>query len=237
MCPALTFQQRIIGCLSCLVIGFFLSMGSTFRLIKLLEGDPEPFAIMYTIGNVIGLLSTCFLYGPVSQMKQMFAPTRWETRFAVYVGDHRRQSQRLHMVDIVICFAWRLLATGIYLFFMALTLFLAFYKGDIPVRILWLVLSIFCQFLALIWYTLSYIPFAREIAANLCQQTCCKGMCASQVGACLCDIMCFNLRVIYCLCARPWVLVLVRRSLNHQRIFHIFAIYVNQEEDSFWTVL
>ena len=58
--PTLTFQQRIIGCLTCLLIGFILSMGSTFRLMKLIEGDPEPFATMYTIGNIVGLMSTCF---------------------------------------------------------------------------------------------------------------------------------------------------------------------------------
>jgi hypothetical protein len=76
VCPTLTFQQRITGCLVCLMVGFLISMGSTFRLIKLVEGDPEPFAIMYTVGNVLGICSTCFLYGPVSQMKQMFASTR-----------------------------------------------------------------------------------------------------------------------------------------------------------------
>ena len=76
VCPSLTFQQRIIGCLTCLVVGFLISMGSTFRLIKLLEGDPEPFAVMYTIGNILGICSTCFLYGPMSQVKQMFAATR-----------------------------------------------------------------------------------------------------------------------------------------------------------------
>jgi hypothetical protein len=63
---------------------------------------------------------------------------------------------------------------------MGLTLFLAFYPGDIPVRIMWLVFSIFCQFLALVWYTMSYIPFARQIAINICQQTCCKDICVPQ---------------------------------------------------------
>eukprot|EP01032_Pedospumella_encystans_P032166 gene32166-36312_t len=98
-------------------------MGSTFRLIKLMEGDPEPFATMYTIGNIVGLFSTCFLYGPVSQVKQMFAPTR-------------------------------LVATAVYLFFMATTLLLAFYPEYIPVRVMWLLISIFFQFLALVWYNL-----------------------------------------------------------------------------------
>jgi hypothetical protein len=81
---------------------------------------------------------------------------------------------------------FRLVATGIYLFFMGLTLFLAFYPGDIPVRIMWLVFSIFCQFLALVWYTMSYIPFARQIAINICQQTCCKDVCVPQQVRALC---------------------------------------------------
>eukprot|EP00981_Chlorochromonas_danica_P005226 scaffold1046_cov162-Ochromonas_danica.AAC.56 len=74
-CPKLTLQQRLAGCLICITLGFIISMGSTFRLVKLLEGDPEPFAIMYTIGNLLGLFSTCFLYGPLAQMKKMFAST------------------------------------------------------------------------------------------------------------------------------------------------------------------
>jgi hypothetical protein len=58
-------------------VGFLLSLGSTFRLLQLLKGNPEPFATMYTIGNIIGMCSTCFLYGPWSQAKKMFAPTRY----------------------------------------------------------------------------------------------------------------------------------------------------------------
>jgi len=77
MCPKLSLQQRLTGCLICMGLGFFISMGSTFRLVKLLKGDPEPFAVMYTIGNLLGLFSTCFLYGPTSQVKKMFATTRY----------------------------------------------------------------------------------------------------------------------------------------------------------------
>jgi hypothetical protein len=83
--PAMSLQHRIIGCLVCLVVGFIISMGSTFRLIKLMEGDPEPFAVMYTIGNVLGLCSTCFLYGPWAQMKQMFAPTRYRSSLELFI--------------------------------------------------------------------------------------------------------------------------------------------------------
>jgi hypothetical protein len=76
VCPAMTYQQRIIGCVSCMLLGFFLSLGSLFRLVALIEGDPVPFAMMYSLGNIIGISSSCFLYGPWTQLKQMFAFTR-----------------------------------------------------------------------------------------------------------------------------------------------------------------
>ena len=101
-------------------VGFCLSMGSIFRLLELLHGNPVPFALMYTIGNVISICATCFLYGPWSQAKQMFAPTRFIT-------------------------------TTVYFFFMGLTLFLAFYTGYIPLRLILLVFSILLQFMALVW--------------------------------------------------------------------------------------
>jgi len=62
---------------------------------------------------------------------------------------------------------------------MATTLLLAFYPEYIPLRVMWLLISIFFQFLALVWYNLSYIPFAREIMKNMCQTMCCKD-CAAQ---------------------------------------------------------
>ncbi|KAJ1418078.1 hypothetical protein B484DRAFT_453783, partial [Ochromonadaceae sp. CCMP2298] len=102
VCPTLSFQQRIIGCFSCLMLGFLISLGST------------------------------------------------------------------------------LVASGIYLFFMGLTLLLAFFPGDLPGRLLWLVLSIFCQFLALVWYSLSYIPFARDVIQAIFREIWCKNCCPTQ---------------------------------------------------------
>ena len=142
-CPSMTYSQRIVGCLTCIVVGFLISMGSTMRLVQLIKGDPEPFAVMYTLGNIIGLSSSCFLYGPWAQIKSMFAPIR-------------------------------LAATGAYLFFMALTMFLAFYPNEIPLRLMWLVFSIFLQFLALMWYSLTYIPFANQIIVGMLKRLCCN---------------------------------------------------------------
>ena len=76
---------------------------------------------------------------------------------------------------------YRLVATAVYLFFMATTLLLAFYPEYIPLRVMWLLISIFFQFVALVWYNLSYIPFAREIMKNMCQTMCCKDCAQSTV--------------------------------------------------------
>lgn len=43
---------------------------------ELVKGNPAPFAICYTIGNVVSICGTCFLYGPFKQAKKMFALTR-----------------------------------------------------------------------------------------------------------------------------------------------------------------
>mmetsp|Transcript_16068 Transcript_16068/g.24218 ORF Transcript_16068/g.24218 Transcript_16068/m.24218 type:complete len:190 (-) Transcript_16068:193-762(-) len=141
--PEMTYQQRLIGCFSCIAFGFLLSMGSLFRLVQLLEGNPGPFALMYSIGNIVALCASCFLYGPWSQIKKMFAFTR-------------------------------IVTTVVYLTMLGLTLFLALYPGDIPLRVLFLVFSIFLQFLALIWYTISFIPFARDMVKNCCITACCQ---------------------------------------------------------------
>jgi hypothetical protein len=75
-CPVLTFTQRLMGAVSCMTVGFLISMGSTLRLFELMQGNPDPFATTYTIGNLLGICSTCFIYGPWTQAKKMCAPTR-----------------------------------------------------------------------------------------------------------------------------------------------------------------
>ena len=66
----------------------------------------------------------------------------------------------------------RFIATSIYLGLMACTLFLAYYPNYIPLRLLLIVSSILCQFLALLWYTLSYIPYGRSLTLSCLRNTC-----------------------------------------------------------------
>ena len=103
------------------------------------------------------------------------------TSYVHFVEYHVTLMFHVRLCESMDILRYRLLATGVYLFFMAFTLFLAFYPGEIFLRVLWLVLSIFCQFLALVWYTLSYIPFAREVMQGICRESCFKSCCATQV--------------------------------------------------------
>ena len=66
----------------------------------------------------------------------------------------------------------RRIATSIYLTLIIVTIAVAFgYKGDGKVALI--VLCVIAQFLSLCWYTLSYIPFARQAVLS-CLGSCCK---------------------------------------------------------------
>jgi hypothetical protein len=140
LCPSLSYQERVIGFITCFVLGFLLSVGSTFRLARLVRGNPAPFAIAYTIGNLLSLCCTMFFVGPCKQIETMFhSKRRWSA--VVYLG------------------------------FMVLTLVLCF-SPHIPHRVGVVLLSVVIQFSALVWYTLSFVPYGRSMF-----RTCCKRMC------------------------------------------------------------
>ncbi|XP_069866475.1 vesicle transport protein SFT2A isoform X1 [Dipodomys merriami] len=70
---SLSFSTRLKCFVICFVAGIFFSILGTGLLwlpnIKL-------FAMFYTLGNLSALASTCFLMGPVKQLKKMFETTR-----------------------------------------------------------------------------------------------------------------------------------------------------------------
>lgn len=72
----LTYKQRLIGCGSCMVVGYLLSFGSVFRINALLHGNPIPYILTATMGNIVALAGSCFLSGPRAQMKTMFHKRR-----------------------------------------------------------------------------------------------------------------------------------------------------------------
>ncbi|XP_012865997.1 PREDICTED: vesicle transport protein SFT2A-like [Dipodomys ordii] len=63
---SLSFSPTLKCFVICFVAGIFFSILGTGLL----------FAVFYTLGNLSALASTCFLMGPMKQLKKMFETTR-----------------------------------------------------------------------------------------------------------------------------------------------------------------
>ena len=72
-CPALslTRKQRLYGFIGAFGFGWFFSVAASFNYMR-----PTKFALPYTLGNVMSLLSTGFLWTFSAQCKSMCAPVR-----------------------------------------------------------------------------------------------------------------------------------------------------------------
>lgn len=106
------------------------------RVAQLLTGHPRPFVLYFTLGSLLSICSSFFLTGPWKQVKKMFAPVR-------------------------------AVATGVYLTSLALTLFVALSPyASVPGRGIVLLCLVAVQFLSYVWYTLSYVPFARRFMSG-----------------------------------------------------------------------
>ena len=76
-CPSLSYQTRLIGFCACMFASFILALFASFMLRRLLwRGDAAPFAIAYTLDNVVAILGSMFMAGPTAQLKTMCAPKR-----------------------------------------------------------------------------------------------------------------------------------------------------------------
>ncbi|CAI5740536.1 unnamed protein product [Hyaloperonospora brassicae] len=139
LCPSLSYQERVVGCVTCFLLGFLLSLGATVRLARLAHGNPAPFAVAYTIGNLLSIGCTTFYVGPWKQLQTMFHSKR---RYSAVV----------------------------YVVFIFVTLLLCF-SHHVHHRVLFVLLSVLVQFLALVWYTLSYVPYGRTIVIGCCKRT------------------------------------------------------------------
>lgn len=119
-----SWSTRIKGFLICFIIGILLSLLGSFALF--LNGM-KIFAVLYTLGNILSLASTCFLMGPVNQVKKMFAETRAIATILVIVS-------------------------------ITMTLLSALWFKNAGLALLFIII----QSLAMTWYSLSYIPYARD---------------------------------------------------------------------------
>ncbi|XP_034936346.1 vesicle transport protein SFT2A [Chelonus insularis] len=121
----LSWSTRIKGFAICFIVGILLSFLGSFALF--LNRGISVFAVFYTLGNLISLASTCFLMGPVNQLKKMFASSRIIATLLVFLS-----------IGLTLYAAIKLEKPGLALVF------------------------IIIQSLSMTWYSLSYIPYARD---------------------------------------------------------------------------
>ena len=75
-CPVLTYQQRMLGFAICFAFGGLLSLSALSSIGSIFLGNPAPFAVKYTMGNLLSIGSSSFLVGPAKQCRDMLAPER-----------------------------------------------------------------------------------------------------------------------------------------------------------------
>jgi len=84
MC-SLSYSQRLAGFASCFILGWLIAFLALLTL-PTIATSPEKFAILYTLGNLIAVASTLFLFGPVAQCKSMFKSSRWIATFVYFLS-------------------------------------------------------------------------------------------------------------------------------------------------------
>nr|KJB39467.1 hypothetical protein B456_007G014900 [Gossypium raimondii] len=150
---SLSTTQRIYASAACLLSGLVLMF-----LSLIVFAIPIKFALLFTFGNVLAVGSTAFLMGPEQQLRMMFDSVRVYAT-VIYIG---------FVVLALICALWCFTVSelsGLTFHFLKLVIW------QIQSKILTL-LAIICEICALIWYCLSYIPFARRIVSDLMVRFC-----------------------------------------------------------------
>mmetsp|Transcript_4573 Transcript_4573/g.14994 ORF Transcript_4573/g.14994 Transcript_4573/m.14994 type:complete len:246 (+) Transcript_4573:50-787(+) len=74
--PSLTYRQRLIGCAFCFTSGLVLLATSLLSLTSLLHGNPAPFAVKYTLGNLFCVSAIGFLVGWGKMCRSMLVRER-----------------------------------------------------------------------------------------------------------------------------------------------------------------
>lgn len=75
-CDSMTLQERVLAFGVCYILGNACSASAFRHLPEVFDGRPFVFALTYTLGNVIALSGTTFLWGPRAQIKGMTDPKR-----------------------------------------------------------------------------------------------------------------------------------------------------------------
>ncbi len=75
-CDSMTLQERVIAFGVCYILGNACSASAFRHLSEVFDGRPFAFALTYTLGNIVALSGTTFLWGPRAQIQGMTDPKR-----------------------------------------------------------------------------------------------------------------------------------------------------------------
>lgn len=150
------------------LIAFF-----SFRFfIRLVAGNPIPFALNYTVGHLLQLSASTFLCGPKRQFMYVwddatFALISWLS-FVDPDAIWLKSSFWTFALSFSNMFDEKRRETSIiYLSCLALTLIIIFIPLPSTFKLITLLLLTLTQFCASVWYSLSYIPYGRRTAIRM----------------------------------------------------------------------
>ena len=156
-------------------LGLLVTVVSFFQFSKLLSGNPSPFALCYTIGNILSLGATMFLVGNYRYSLWLFVfcsrlrvqgLSSKSSRCLQRNDGSQHACTHAHRPTTAFHDTYSLCSPYRYLFFLILTIILATVKSDSftsGARVASVVVCLVFQMLALAWYVLSYIPFGRDM--------------------------------------------------------------------------
>lgn len=111
-CPALSYQQRMLGFVITFALGGLLSLSALSSIGAIFLGNPAPFAVKYTLGNLLSISASSFLVGPAKQCRDMFSPERaaasliyWATLLGTLLCVFVLKVQLLSLVCVIAQFA------------------------------------------------------------------------------------------------------------------------------------
>lgn len=81
----MSYTTRMYGFAGCFCIGSLLTFMSVFAVTEI-KTHPEKFAVLYSLGNIIVLCSSCFLWGCMAQIKGMIDPVRVGATFVYFLS-------------------------------------------------------------------------------------------------------------------------------------------------------
>ena len=117
-CLELTYSQRFMAFCACFALGSILSIVATMNVPSIVLA-PKRFAIPFTLGNLVSLLSMSFLVGFKKQMQTMCHPDRAATSTVFVISMTGTIFAAFYLRSAGLCLIFVVLQYGAYIWYVA----------------------------------------------------------------------------------------------------------------------